>query len=128
MKAKLYGIVIATLAIVFVVSLTVGSTVAYMSDSVGVVNNVNMGTVPETTAAPVVCVVAYDANGGIDAPGAQAAVQGEAMALSGQAPSHGEGYLFAGWAEDDAAEEAQYQPGESYTAHESVTLYAVWEE
>jgi len=128
MKAKLCGIAIATLAIVFVVSLTVGSTVAYMSDSVGVVNNVIMGTVPETTAAPAVCVVAYDANGGGGAPEAQAATQGEALTLSGETPLHGEGYLFAGWAEDGAAGEAQYQPGESYTAHESVTLYAVWKQ
>ena len=37
------------------------------------------------------------------------------------------GYTFKGWATSSSATLATYQAGGSYTANESVTLYAVWE-
>ena len=37
------------------------------------------------------------------------------------------GYTFKGWATNPNATSATYQAGGSYTANESVTLYAVWE-
>lgn len=36
------------------------------------------------------------------------------------------GYTFLGWATSSSATSASYQPGGSYTANASVTLYAVW--
>jgi len=133
MEAKVRGIVSVTLAIIFVVALTIGSTLAYMTDGESLTQDIRVGTAPETTAEPEtatgppgVYTVTYDANGGADAPPDDAKTQGEALELSWQVPVHGAGYIFAGWAADSAAPAAQYQPGGSYTADESAALYAVW--
>jgi hypothetical protein len=69
--------------------------------------------------------VSYDANGGVGAPSDQSKTKGTALTLSNTRPTR-TGFEFLGWAANDAATAAQYQPGGTYTADESVTFYAVW--
>ena len=72
-----------------------------------------------------VYTVTYDANGGEGAPAQQRKFYGKPLTLSEAVPTR-KGYTFLGWAETSDATEAVYQPGESYVADESVTLYALW--
>lgn len=69
--------------------------------------------------------IAYNANGGSGAPAAQSKWHGEALTLSSTKPTR-TGYSFQGWATSSTATAAAYQPGASYTANETKTLYAVW--
>ena len=75
--------------------------------------------------APTSYTVSYDANGGSGAPGSQTKTQDITLTLSGTKPTRS-GYTFLGWATSASATSATYQPGGSYTANASVTLYAVW--
>lgn len=75
--------------------------------------------------APTSYTVSYDANGGSGAPGSQTKTQDITLTLSGTKPTRS-GYTFLGWATSSSATSATYQPGGSYTANASVTLYAVW--
>ena len=75
--------------------------------------------------APTSYTVSYDANGGSGAPGSQTKTQDITLTLSGTKPTRS-GYTFLGWATSSSATSASYQPGGSYTANASVTLYAVW--
>ena len=70
--------------------------------------------------------VTYDANGGTGAPDPQIKVHGEALTLSDTIPNR-DGYVFLGWAADQTATEAEYQPSDSFTTDADTTLYAVWE-
>ena len=70
--------------------------------------------------------VAYDANGGSGAPSPQEKAHGSALTLSSTVPTRA-GYTFKGWATSSSAASAIYQPGGTYRADWSVTLYAVWE-
>ena len=70
--------------------------------------------------------ISYDANGGSGAPAAQQKLKGTALPLSTTEPTLS-GFTFKGWALTSTATTAAYAPGASYTADESVTLYAVWE-
>ena len=36
------------------------------------------------------------------------------------------GYTFLGWSLDKKDDVADYQPGDSYTVTEAITLYAIW--
>ena len=63
----------------------------------------------------------------IEVPEEQEKLVGQDLTLSDMVPVR-EGYIFKGWAQDAAATEGEYQPGDKYSKHESVTLYAVWEE
>jgi uncharacterized repeat protein (TIGR02543 family) len=76
---------------------------------------------------PTTYTIAYDANGGTGAPAAQTKTQGIALALSSVASTR-TGHGFQGWATSKTAANAQCQPGGSYTADGSATLYAVWKE
>ena len=68
--------------------------------------------------------VTYDANGGANAPAAQAKRYGETLTLSKQTPSR-DLYDFMGWATSrDGA--VAYQPGASYDTDAALALYAVW--
>lgn len=69
--------------------------------------------------------VSYSANGGSGVPAAQTKQHGANLVLSSVKPTRS-GYTFQGWATSSTAATAQYQPGGSYTANASVTLYAVW--
>ena len=75
--------------------------------------------------APATYTVSYDANGGSGAPGSQIKTQDATLTLSSTKPTRS-GYTFLGWATSASATSATYQPGGSYTANASVTLYAVW--
>ena len=75
--------------------------------------------------APATYTVSYDANGGSGAPGSQTKTQDATLTLSSTKPTRS-GYTFLGWATSSSATSASYQPGGSYTANASVTLYAVW--
>ncbi|MBQ8208222.1 MAG: leucine-rich repeat protein [Clostridia bacterium] len=69
--------------------------------------------------------VAYDANGGSDAPAEQNKLKDVELTLSSDVPTY-EGFTFKGWA-TSADGEVAYEAGAAYTANENVTLYAVWE-
>lgn len=70
--------------------------------------------------------VSYNANGGSGAPDSQKKTYGTALTLSTAKPTRS-GWKFLGWATSSTATSAAYQPGGSYTANSSTTLYAVWE-
>ena len=74
---------------------------------------------------PATYTVSYNANGGSGAPSSQTKTQDITLTLSGTKPTRS-GYTFLGWATSSSATSASYQPGGSYTANASVTLYAVW--
>lgn len=68
--------------------------------------------------------ISYNANGGSGAPSPQTKWYGVNIALSSTRPSRS-GYIFQGWATSSGGS-VQYQPGDTYTANASVTLYAIW--
>ena len=70
--------------------------------------------------------VKYDANGGGNTPASQIKTEDVTLILTSTIPTR-YGYTFRGWAINQTATTADYQSGGSYTANESVTLYAVWE-
>lgn len=77
--------------------------------------------------APETYTVRYNANGGSGAPSSQTKTEDVALTLSYVTPTRS-GYDFLGWSTSSTATSATYEPGDSYTANASVTLYAVWEE
>lgn len=74
-----------------------------------------------------VCTIKYDGNGGNISIANVMGVEGNTITLNYTQPTK---FLhrFLGWSTDPDATEAQYQPGDSYTVTEDVTLYAVWEQ
>ena len=68
--------------------------------------------------------VTYNANGGTGAPAAQSKWYGEALTLSSTKPTR-TGYTFQGWS-TELDNVVEYNPGASYTANETIPLYAVW--
>ncbi|MGI6767078.1 MAG: InlB B-repeat-containing protein [Lentihominibacter sp.] len=85
--------------------------------------------------------IVYNANGGIGGPETNSGV---CMGCSSNSTAHGgkshgidftlshekptrDGYVFMGWATDPDALVADYQPGDSYSVNEPLTLYALWE-
>ena len=75
---------------------------------------------------PKTYTVSYDANGGGNTPASQIKTEDVTLILTSTIPTR-YGYTFKGWATSSSATSATYQAGGSYTANESVTLYAVWE-
>ena len=75
---------------------------------------------------PKTYTVSYDANGGGNTPASQTKTEDVTLTLTSTIPTR-YGYTFKGWATSSSATSADYQAGGSYTANESVTLYAVWE-
>ncbi len=69
--------------------------------------------------------VKYSANGGAGAPAAQTKWHGQALKLSAAQPTRAH-HTFGGWGTSSSAETAKYQPGGTYTANASATLYAIW--
>lgn len=68
----------------------------------------------------------FDANGGQNAPSAQSGNGSMATKIPNNVPTRS-GYTFKGWATNRNATNAEYQPGNVITIHDSTTLYAVWE-
>ena len=75
---------------------------------------------------PKIYEVKYDANGGGNTPASQTKTEDVTLILTSTIPTR-YGYTFRGWATSSSTTSATYQAGGSYTANESVTLYAVWE-
>ena len=73
-----------------------------------------------------VVVIAYDANGGSNAPASQVIPAGQAARLSAAKPILS-GYTFLGWHTDKNAKEGKYAPGDAVTLTVDVVLYAIWE-
>lgn len=79
--------------------------------------------------APVAYNIAYNANGGSNAPSAQVKTYGQNLVLSSQIPTY-DGYDFVGWAQ--AGEDIIYSPGQTLSSdlytHSggTITLYAIW--
>lgn len=69
--------------------------------------------------------VKYDVNGGGNTPASQTKTEDVTLILTSTIPTR-YGYTFKGWATTSTATTATYQAGGSYTANESVTLYAIW--
>lgn len=74
-----------------------------------------------------VYAVSYDANGGSGGPALQLKKHGEALVLSGQAPTRA-GYTFLGWSIGGASTALAYQPNGNFALDADTALYAVWEE
>ncbi|MBQ7792167.1 MAG: leucine-rich repeat protein [Clostridia bacterium] len=70
--------------------------------------------------------IAYNANGGENAPANGEKVKGEDYTLPETIPEKA-GYNFLGWAITADATVAQYQPGDIYTENAETVFYAVWE-
>ncbi len=70
--------------------------------------------------------VAFDANGGSGAPESLEVIE-ETAALPSDKPTYS-GHDFLGWATSSSATSAEYQPGETISLSDNITLYAVWEE
>lgn len=79
--------------------------------------------------APVAYNIAYDANGGSNAPSTQVKTYGQNLVLSSQIPTYN-CYDFVGWAQ--AGEDTIYSPGQTLSSDLSrysratITFYAVW--
>jgi uncharacterized repeat protein (TIGR02543 family) len=69
--------------------------------------------------------VSYNANGGTGAPSAQTKYHNSSLTLSSTKPTRA-GHVFQGWGTTASATTAKYQPGASYNANATVTLYAIW--
>lgn len=77
------------------------------------------------TYYPKTYTVSYDANGGTGAPAVQLKTSGKNLILSMQKPTKAEDQ-FLGWSTSSSSSSIAYQPGDTYSANASVTLYAVW--
>lgn len=79
--------------------------------------------------APIAYNIAYDANGGSNAPSTQVKTYGQNLVLSSQIPTYN-GYDFVGWAQ--AGEDTIYSSGQILSSDLSrysgatITFYAVW--
>ena len=71
--------------------------------------------------------VCFDGRGGSGAPESMTQVLGDGLVLPDAAPTM-EGYTFLGWTDDEAGTFAAYKPGDTLTAGEDMTLYAVWKQ
>lgn len=69
--------------------------------------------------------IAYNANGGSNAPGSQTKWKDQTLKLSTAKPTR-TGYSFLGWSTSSTATSATYAAGGNYTANAAATLYAVW--
>ena len=69
--------------------------------------------------------IAYNANGGTRAPSSQTKWYGESITLSSTTPTRS-AYSFYHWNTNSSNTGTTYNPGASYTANASATLYAIW--
>ena len=68
--------------------------------------------------------VNYSANGGTGAPEGQTKTYGQSISLRNTAPTRA-GYDFLGWSKSSTGA-VVYQPGDTFSENENVTLYAIW--
>ena len=69
--------------------------------------------------------ISYNANGGSGVPSSQSKVYGTSITLSSTTPTK-TGYTFTDWNTSSDGTGTSYAPGGSYSANESITLYAQW--
>lgn len=69
--------------------------------------------------------LSYNANGGTGAPASQTKQHGVDLKISSTKPTRA-GYTFKGWASSATSATVVYNPGGTYIANISFTLYAVW--
>ena len=69
--------------------------------------------------------IAYDANGGTNAPKTQIKQHGVDINISNVTPIRN-GYKFLSWNTKANGKGEEYQQGQDYTLDESITLYAIW--
>lgn len=74
--------------------------------------------------SPYTYSIQYNANGGSNAPSTQTKTYGINLTLSNEKPVR-PNYNFLGWSTSPTSGVA-YNPGSTYTANSSITLYAVW--
>ena len=105
-------------------------TVTEVSNGWGKVNyKGTVGWISLSYAIPIsvpTLTITYDANGGTGAPTTQGKIPGVPVLLSTAVPKKA-GYKFLGWSTSSTATKALYASGGSYTADQSIKLYAVWE-
>ena len=70
--------------------------------------------------------IAYNANGGINAPPAQTKRHGSSITISSAKPDR-DGYIFQGWS-DSTSGNVKYHPGDTYSQNGNATLYAIWQQ
>ena len=70
--------------------------------------------------------VTYDANGGSGAPAAQTKLHGVGLTLSSDTPTR-DNHAFLGWGTSRYNNTVNYQPGDTYTGNQNITLYAKWQ-
>lgn len=68
--------------------------------------------------------IAYNANGGTQAPADQIKEWNKDITISPTKPVR-QGYIFQGWSTSPSGS-VQYQPSATYTANADITLYAIW--
>lgn len=78
-------------------------------------------TVPAWTSY----TVTYNANNGTGAPAKQTKWKGQSLTLSSTKPTR-TGYSFKNWNTASGGTGTSYAPGDTYSADDSVTLYAQW--
>lgn len=86
-------------------------------------NSANKNLVIHTTRAQY--TIAYNANGGVNAPSSQTKYGGVELTLSNSIPSR-DGYTFVKWNTASDGSGTDYNPSGSYTANSAATLYAIW--
>lgn len=86
-------------------------------------NSANKNLVIHTTRAQY--TIAYNANGGVDAPSIQTKYGGVELTLSNSIPTR-DGYTFVKWNTASDGSGTDYNPSGSYTANSATTLYAIW--
>lgn len=69
--------------------------------------------------------ISYNANGGSGAPSSQTKTYGTALKLSSTKPTR-TNYVFKNWNTKSDGTGTSYNPGASYTANATATLYAQW--
>ena len=69
--------------------------------------------------------VTFKPNGGTGGPSSQTKYYGKTLTLSNSKPTRS-GYTFVGWGTSSTDTSKNYDPGDSYTANASETLYAIW--
>lgn len=69
--------------------------------------------------------VYFNANGGSGGPGSQVKTYGVNLTLSSVRPTR-TNYNFVGWGVSSGSTSVAYNPGSTYSANASITLYAIW--
>lgn len=84
-------------------------------------------TLQDTTSKPLYCDLKYDANGGLYCPQSQQVLCGTEVEIYNDRPMIKHGYTFKGWNTKLDGTGTMYEPGDTFTVMETMTLYAIWE-